>query len=94
MFFDRFFGFGESIGIDLGTATVLVYIKGKGIVLREPSVVTIDKNTNSILAVGEEAREMIGKTPGSIVAIRPLKEGVISDYETTERMLKYFIQNP
>ena len=92
MFFDRFFGFGESIGIDLGTATVLVYIKGKGIVLREPSVVTIDKNTNSILAVGEEAREMIGKTPGSIVAIRPLKEGVISDYETTERMLKYFIQ--
>lgn len=92
MFFDRFFGFGESIGIDLGTATVLVYIKGKGIVLREPSVVTIDKNTNSVLAVGEEAREMIGKTPGSIVAIRPLKEGVISDYETTERMLKYFIQ--
>ncbi|MCJ7857039.1 rod shape-determining protein MreB [Lachnospiraceae bacterium NSJ-143] len=92
MFFDRFFGFGESIGIDLGTATVLVFIKGKGIVLREPSVVTIDKNTNTILAVGEEAREMIGKTPGNIVAVRPLKEGVISDYETTERMLKYFIQ--
>ena len=92
MFFDRFFGFGESIGIDLGTATVLVYIKGSGIVLREPSVVTIDKNTDTILAVGEEAREMIGKTPGNIVAIRPLKEGVISDYETTERMLKYFIK--
>ena len=92
MFFDGFFGFGESIGIDLGTATVLVFIKGKGIVLREPSVVTIDKNTNTILAVGEEAREMIGKTPGNIVAVRPLKEGVISDYETTERMLKYFIQ--
>lgn len=92
MFFDRFFGFGESIGIDLGTATVLVYIKGRGIVLREPSVVTIDKNTDTILAVGEEAREMIGKTPGNIVAVRPLKEGVISDYETTERMLKYFIK--
>lgn len=91
MFFN-IFGFGESIGIDLGTATVLVYIKGQGIVVREPSVVTIDKNTNTILAVGEEAREMIGKTPGNIVAVRPLKEGVISDYETTERMLKYFIQ--
>ncbi|MCI1931856.1 MAG: rod shape-determining protein MreB [Clostridia bacterium] len=91
MFFN-IFGFGENIGIDLGTATVLVYIKGQGIVVREPSVVTIDKNTNTILAVGEEAREMIGKTPGNIVAVRPLKEGVISDYETTERMLKYFIQ--
>ena len=92
MFFDRFFGFGESIGIDLGTASVLVYIKGRGIVLKEPSVVTIDKNTDTILAVGEEARQMIGKTPGNIVAVRPLREGVISDYETTQRMLKYFIQ--
>ncbi|MFA6309168.1 MAG: rod shape-determining protein [Clostridia bacterium] len=84
-------GFGQDIGIDLGTATVLVYIKGKGIVLREPSVVAIDKNTNKLLAVGEEARRMLGRTPGNIVAIRPLREGVISDYEITERMLKYFI---
>ena len=86
------FGFGESIGIDLGTATVLVYVNGQGIVLREPAVVTVDKNTNTILAVGEDARQMIGKTPGNIVAIRPLREGVISDYDVTERMLKYFIQ--
>ena len=86
------FGFGESIGIDLGTATVLVHIKGQGIVIREPAVVTIDKNTNTILAVGEDARKMMGKTPGNIVAIRPLREGVISDYEVTERMLKYFIE--
>jgi len=84
-------GFGLDIGIDLGTATVLVYIKGKGIVLREPSVVAIDKNTNKLLAVGEEARRMLGRTPGNIVAIRPLKDGVISDYDITERMLKYFI---
>ncbi|MCL2592350.1 MAG: rod shape-determining protein [Defluviitaleaceae bacterium] len=84
--------FGADIGIDLGTATVLVYIKGRGIVLQEPSVVAIDKNTNKILAVGEEARKMLGRTPGNIVAIRPLKEGVISDYDTTEKMLKYFIQ--
>lgn len=83
---------GANIGIDLGTATVLVYIKNQGIVLKEPSVVAIDKNTNSILAVGEEARRMLGRTPGNIVAIRPLKEGVISDYEITEKMLKYFIQ--
>ena len=79
------------IGIDLGTATVLVYIKGKGIVLREPSVVAVDRNTNKLLAVGEEARKMLGRTPGNIVAIRPLREGVISDYDITERMLKYFI---
>jgi len=84
-------GFGQDIGIDLGTATVLVYIKGKGIVLREPSVVAIDKNTNKLLAVGEEARRMLGRTPGNIIAIRPLREGVISDYDITERMLKYFI---
>lgn len=80
------------MGIDLGTANILVYIKGKGIVLEEPSVVAIDKNTNKILAVGEEARRMLGRTPGNIVAIRPLRDGVISDYEITERMLKYFIE--
>ena len=85
------FRFGQDIGIDLGTATVLVYIKGKGIVLREPSVVAIDKNTNKLLAVGEEARRMLGRTPGNIIAIRPLRDGVISDYDITERMLKYFI---
>jgi len=86
-----FLSFGQDIGIDLGTASVLVYIKGKGIVLKEPSVVAIDKNTNKLLAVGEEARRMLGRTPGNIVAIRPLREGVISDYDMTERMLKYFI---
>lgn len=79
------------IGIDLGTANVLVYVNGKGIVLEEPSVVAIDKKTNSVLAVGEEARRMIGRTPGNIVAIRPLRDGVISDYDVTEKMLKYFI---
>jgi len=82
---------GQDIGIDLGTASVVVYIKGKGIVLREPSVVAIDRNTNKILAVGEEARLMLGRTPGNIVAIRPLREGVISDYDITEKMLRYFI---
>jgi rod shape-determining protein MreB len=86
-----FLGLGLDIGIDLGTATVLVYIKGKGIVLREPSVVAIDKNTNKLLAVGEEARRMLGRTPGNIIAIKPLKDGVISDYDITERMLKYFL---
>lgn len=84
--------FGTDIGIDLGTASVLVYIKGQGIVLEEPSVVAIDNNTNHILAVGEEARRMLGRTPGNIVAIRPLRHGVISDYDITEKMLKYFIQ--
>ena len=79
------------IGIDLGTATVLVYIKGQGTVLQEPSVVAIDKNTDTILAVGEEARSMLGRTPGNIIAIRPLRQGVISDYGITEKMLKYFI---
>lgn len=82
---------GQDIGIDLGTATILVYVKGKGIVLREPSVVAIDKNTNEVLAVGQEARKMLGRTPGNIVALRPLKDGVISDYTITEKMLKYFI---
>lgn len=86
------FGFGQSIGIDLGTATILVYVKGKGIVLREPSVVAIDRNTGEALSVGQEARRMLGRTPGNIVAIRPLKDGVISDYSVTEKMLKYFIK--
>ena len=79
------------IGIDLGTASILVYAKGKGIVLKEPSVVAYDKDTNKIRAVGEEARMMIGRTPGNIVAVRPLRQGVISDFEVTEKMLKYFI---
>ena len=86
------FGFGMEIGIDLGTASVLVYIKDKGIVLQEPSVVSIDTSTDEILAVGVEARKMLGRTPGNIQAIRPLKDGVISDYEITERMLRYFIK--
>ena len=79
------------IGIDLGTATVLVYIRGQGTVLQEPSVVALDRNTDKVLAVGEEARSMLGRTPGNIIAIRPMREGVISDYHTTEKMLKYFI---
>ena len=83
-------GFRTDMGIDLGTASVLVYLKGKGIVLNEPSVVAIDKNTNRILAVGEEAKRMLGRTPGNIVAIRPMKDGVISDFDITEKMLKYF----
>lgn len=83
--------FRADVGIDLGTASVLVYVKGKGIVLQEPSVVAIDINTDKFLAVGEEARKMLGRTPSNIVAIRPLKDGVISDYNITERMLKYFI---
>ena len=85
------FGFGQDIGIDLGTATVLAFVKGKGIVLREPSVVAVDSNTKEVLAVGQEARKMLGRTPGNIVATRPLKDGVISDYTVTEKMLKYFI---
>lgn len=85
-------GLRADIGIDLGTASVLVYIKGKGIVLKEPSVVAIDQNTNKLLAVGEEARKMLGRTPGNITAIRPMRDGVISDYAITERMIKYFIQ--
>lgn len=84
--------FGADMGIDLGTASIVIYIKGQGIVLQEPSVVAIDKNNSTILAVGEDARRMLGRTPGYIVAIRPLKEGVISDYEVTEKMLKAFIQ--
>ena len=82
---------GTDIGIDLGTASVLVYVKGKGVVLKEPSVVAFDRNTNKIKAIGEEARLMLGRTPGNIVAVRPLRQGVISDYTVTEKMLSYFI---
>ena len=85
------FDWGQDIGIDLGTATVIAYVKGKGVVLREPSVVAVDKNTGDVLAVGQEARKMLGRTPGNIIATRPLREGVISDYTVTEKMLKYFI---
>ena len=80
------------IGIDLGTASILVYIRGKGVVLKEPSVVAFDRDTNKIKAIGEDARLMLGRTPGNIVAVRPLRQGVISDYTVTEKMLKYFIQ--
>ena len=83
---------GSDIGIDLGTASVLVYIKGKGVVLKEPSVVAIDRDTKKVKAIGEEARFMLGRTPGNIMAIRPLRQGVISDYDVTEKMMKYFIQ--
>ena len=85
------FDFGQDIGIDLGTATVIAYVKGKGIVLREPSVVAVDSNTGDVVAVGQEARRMLGRTPGNIVATRPLRDGVISNYTVTEKMLKYFI---
>ena len=81
----------KDIGIDLGTASVLVYVKGKGIVLNEPSVVAMDKTTGKLLKVGAEAQAMLGRTPGNIIAIRPLREGVISDYDMTERMLREFI---
>lgn len=87
-----FSSFVKDMGIDLGTANTLVYIKGKDIVMREPSVVAIQTNTNQVLAVGEEAKKMIGRTPGNIVAIRPLKDGVIADFDTTQSMLKYFIK--
>lgn len=87
-----FSGFVKDMGIDLGTANTLVFIKGKGIVIREPSVVAIQVNTKQVLAVGEEAKKMIGRTPGNIVAIRPLKDGVIADFDVTSNMLKYFIK--
>src|SRR5690554_851152 len=87
-----FKGLTKDMGIDLGTANTLVYIKGKGIILREPSVVAIDRNTKQVLAVGEDAKKMIGRTPGNIVAIRPLKDGVIADFDVTQEMLKYFIR--
>ena len=85
-------GMRKDIGIDLGTATVLVYVQGKGIVLKEPSVVAIDQNTDKILKVGREAQMMLGRTPGNITAIRPLRDGVISQYEYTLRMIQYFIK--
>ncbi len=92
MLFDHVLGmFSSDMGIDLGTATTLVFVKGRGIVLNEPSVVAIQKGTNNVLAVGEEAKNMLGRTPGSIVAIRPMKDGVIADFEITESMLRYFI---
>ena len=83
---------GHDMGIDLGTANTLVHVKGRGIVLREPSVVAIKSDTGEVLAVGEEAKQMIGRTPGNIVAIRPMKEGVIADFDVTQAMLKYFIR--
>ena len=84
--------FSNDIGIDLGTATTLVYVKGQGVVLCEPSVVAIDRNTHQVIAVGEEAKRMLGRTPGNIVAIRPMKDGVIADFDITEAMLRYFIR--
>jgi len=93
MFFDYFFSlFSNDIGIDLGTANTLVYVKGKGIVLREPSVVAIDKNKRKVLAVGTAAKLMLGRTPSNIVAVRPLRNGVIADFEVTQEMIKYFIR--
>ena len=80
------------IGIDLGTASVLVYVRGKGVILKEPSVVAFDRDSNEVKAIGEEARLMLGRTPGNIVAVRPLRQGVISDYTVTEKMIKYFVQ--
>jgi rod shape-determining protein MreB len=89
----RFLGlFSHDIGIDLGTANTLVYVRGKGIVINEPSVVAINQRTKQILAIGDEARKMVGRTPSHIVAIRPLVDGVVSDFEVTEQMLRYFIQ--
>ncbi len=82
----------SDMGIDLGTASVLVYVKGKGVVLKEPSVVAFDRDSNTVKAIGEEARLMLGRTPGNIVAVRPLRQGVISDYTITEKMIKYFVQ--
>lgn len=90
---DRIFGaFSQDIGIDLGTANTLVYVRGRGIVINEPSVVAINKKTGDVLSIGKDAQRMVGKTPAHIVAIRPLKDGVISDFEVTEQMLRYFIQ--
>src|SRR5881296_1348104 len=83
---------GRDMAVDLGTANTLVYVRGRGIVLNEPSVVALNTNTGEILAVGVEAKRMIGRTPGNIVAVRPLRDGVIADFDTTERMLRYFIR--
>jgi rod shape-determining protein MreB len=91
--FNYFLGlFSNDMGIDLGTATTLVYIKGEGVVLCEPSVVALNKETGQVIAVGEEAKRMLGRTPGNIIAVRPMKDGVISDFEITEAMLRYFIK--
>lgn len=91
--FNNFFGrFSQDIGIDLGTANTLVYVRGQGIVINEPSVVAMNTKTNAVLAIGREAQRMVGKTPAHIVAVRPLRDGVISDFEVTEQMLSYFIQ--
>ena len=87
-----FGGLSHDMGIDLGTANTLVHVKGKGIVLREPSVVAIKSDSGDVLAVGDEAKRMIGRTPGSIIAIRPMKDGVIADFDVTQAMLKYFIR--
>ena len=84
--------FSHDIGIDLGTVNTLVYVKGKGILIREPSVVALHRKTRQILAVGSEAKRMLGRTPAAIEAVRPLRDGVISDFDTTEAMLRYFIQ--
>ena len=84
--------FSNDMGIDLGTASTLVYVKGEGVVLCEPSVVAIERSTNRVLAVGDEAKRMLGRTPGNIIAIRPMKDGVIADFEITEAMLRYFIK--
>ena len=92
MLLDRLFGlFSTDMGIDLGTANTLVYVVGRGVALFEPSVVAISKKTNRVLRVGSEAKDMLGKTPASIIAVRPLKDGVIADFDITEEMLKYFI---
>ena len=89
----KFFTFGsKDIGIDLGTANILVTLKGKGIVLKEPSVVAIDKRTGNIMATGNDAKEMLGRTPGKVKAIKPMKDGVIADFDTTEEMLKQFMK--
>ena len=91
-FFDRIFGkFSQDIGIDLGTANTLVYVRGKGIVINEPSVVAINQRTGQVLAIGRDAKRMVGKTPGHIVATRPLVDGVVSDFEVTQHMLRFFI---
>ncbi len=82
---------GRDMAVDLGTANTLVYVRGKGVVLNEPSVVAINQNTGHILAVGNEAKRMIGRTPGHIKAVRPLKDGVIADFDVTEKMIRYFI---
>ena len=90
--FDFFNSFSKDMGIDLGTANTLVHLKGKGIIIREPSVVAVERDTNTVLAVGAEAKRMIGRTPGNIIAIRPLKDGVIADFDITQAMLRFFIK--